>query len=143
MRTLCGLIFSNYIILFFPWHYCIIFCLLLMPTDECYIFIPLQISVHHNESDKLPRGGLDKMTLIEVWKLVLDVYFDLSISNIHLTCEQTICLGRSTVLLEPNQNIWWQFWWPNIVWESILCISKSGTNECIFSCMLKISQKLY
>ncbi|RDX75433.1 Ribosome biogenesis protein BRX1-like 1 [Mucuna pruriens] len=24
------------------------------------------ISVHHNESDKLPRGGLDKMTLIEV-----------------------------------------------------------------------------
>ncbi|CAJ2652344.1 unnamed protein product [Trifolium pratense] len=26
----------------------------------------LQISVPHNESDKLPRGGLDKMTLIEV-----------------------------------------------------------------------------
>lgn len=73
-----------------------------MPTEECYIFIPLQISTHHNESDKLPRGGLDKMTLIEVWRLVLDVSFDLSISSIHLTCEQTICLGRSTVLLEPN-----------------------------------------
>jgi hypothetical protein len=50
----------------------LIFMLSLMLTRHSYIrnliFIPMQISVPHNESDKLPRGGLDKMTLIEVCK---------------------------------------------------------------------------
>ncbi|QCD85979.1 ribosome biogenesis protein BRX1 [Vigna unguiculata] len=55
-----------YNINFFMTQYCIMCCLLLMPTEKSYILIPLQISAHHNESDKLPRGGLDKMTLIEV-----------------------------------------------------------------------------
>ena len=50
----------------------LIFCFMvsLMLTEQCYIinhiFILMQISVPHNESDKLPRGSLDKMTLIEV-----------------------------------------------------------------------------
>lgn len=35
-------------------------------VDDHIWFRNYQISVPHNESDKLPRGGLDKMTLIEV-----------------------------------------------------------------------------
>ncbi|KAG4925983.1 hypothetical protein JHK87_051523 [Glycine soja] len=35
-------------------------------VDDHIWFRNYQISVHHNEADKLPRGGLDKMTLIEV-----------------------------------------------------------------------------
>ncbi|TKY69609.1 Ribosome biogenesis protein BRX1 [Spatholobus suberectus] len=35
-------------------------------VDDHIWFRSYQISVPHNESDKLPRGGLDKMTLIEV-----------------------------------------------------------------------------
>jgi hypothetical protein len=57
---------------FIKFFQCLMFMLSLMLTRHSYIrnhiFIPMQISVPHNESDKLPRGGLDKMTLIEVCK---------------------------------------------------------------------------
>ncbi|CAI8603023.1 unnamed protein product [Vicia faba] len=42
-------------------------------VDDHIWFRNYQISVPHNESDKLPRGGLDKMTLIEFWRSTLYV----------------------------------------------------------------------
>ena len=35
-------------------------------------------------------------------------------------------IGWSTILFESNQDIWWQFWRPNFIWESILHIPKPG-----------------
>ena len=44
-------------------------------TLNMVVFL-MQISVPHNESEKMVRGGLDKMTLVEVCRYVLSYLYN-------------------------------------------------------------------
>lgn len=59
---------------------------LLSKQTLSWSLICLQISVPHNETDKVDRGGLDKMTLVEVY-INLEVIKEIIVFLAHVLIE--------------------------------------------------------
>lgn len=97
-------------------------------NDLLSVSVP-QINAPHNETDKLARGGLDKMTLIEVLQLFAAFirYTGLQFSPKRLN--NCIITGWSAILFESYQDIWWKLWRSDTLRESIFRVSKPGQNN--------------